>query len=77
MSEIENNDPVMAAWEERQRKRFGAEAMPEPSEEDIAYAAHALSEWLDDAAPLNERRYRGPATAVLKYAAFSMKENLK
>lgn len=68
----ERTDPVMEAWEERQRKRLGAEAMPEPSEEDIAYAAHVLSEWLDDAAPLNERRYRGPATAVLKYAAYSL-----
>lgn len=68
------SDPVMDAWEERQRKRLGAEAMPDPSEEEVAYAAHILSEWLDDAAPLHEHRYRAPAKAVLKYAAFAATE---
>jgi len=70
------NDPVMAAWEERNRKRLGAEAMPDPSEEDIAYGAHVLSEWLDNAAPLNEHRYRDPAKALLKYAAYMLAKQL-
>lgn len=69
-----SDDPVMAAYEERERKRLGAEKMPEPSEEDVAYAAHVLSEWLDDAAPLHERRYREPGRAVLKFAAFMAAE---
>lgn len=71
------SDPVMDAYNERERKRLGAAAMPEPSEEEIAYAAHVLSEWLDDAAPLHEHRYRKPARAVLKYAAFAALEASK
>lgn len=50
--------------------RLGAEKMPEPSPETIDRAAHILSEWLDDAAPLHERRYRNPARSVLKFAAY-------
>lgn len=45
------------------------EAMPEPSDLLAEKAAHILSEWLDDAAPLNERRYRQPARALLRFAA--------
>lgn len=37
---------------------------PLPTEAMIAKGAHVLSEWLDDAAPLNERRYREPAKAA-------------
>jgi len=66
----ENEDPVTAAFNKRTAFRLGAEAMPDPTEEEIAYGAHVLSEWLDDAAPLNERRYREPAKAVLKFAAY-------
>lgn len=66
----------MEAYERRTRFRLGAEAMPDPSEEEIAYGAHVLSEWLDDAAPLNERRYREPAKAVLKFAAYVIAEQL-
>lgn len=38
----------------------------EPTEEMITAGAHANSEWLDDAAPLNERRYRDPAKSVYR-----------
>lgn len=47
------------------------EAMPDPPETLIAAGAHILSEWLDDAAPLHERRYRSPAAAMLKFAAYA------
>ena len=50
--------------------------MPDPSEEEIAYAAHILSEWLDDAAPLHEHRYREPGKAVLKFAAYMLAKKL-
>lgn len=70
------NDPVMKAWNRRQELRLGAEAMPDPSEEEIAYGAHVLSEWLDDAAPLHERRYREPAKEVLKFAAYMLAQKL-
>lgn len=36
------------------------------TEEMIAKGAHVLSEWLDDMAPLNERRYRDPAKACFE-----------
>ena len=48
---------------------LAAQALPDPSEAMIAHGAHILSEWLDDAAPLHERRYRDPAKAVLKFGA--------
>lgn len=38
----------------------------EATPEMIAAGAHANSEWLDDAAPLNERRYRDPAKSVYR-----------
>lgn len=38
----------------------------EPTEEMIAEGAHAGSEWLDDDAPLNERRYREPARSIYR-----------
>lgn len=48
-----------------------AQAMDwEPSHEEIDNAAHILSEWLDDSAPMHERQYRAPARAVLKYAEY-------
>lgn len=43
---------------------------------EIAYAAHILSEWLDDAAPLHEHRYREPGKAVLKFAAYMLAKKL-
>jgi hypothetical protein len=36
----------------------------EATEAQIALGAHILSEWLDDRAPLNERRYREPVKAA-------------
>jgi len=48
----------------------GYSAMPEPDEQQVTDGAHILSEIIDDAAPLNERRYRFPAAAMLKYAAY-------
>lgn len=44
-------------------------AMPEPHEAVLDHATFILSEWLNDAAPLGERRYREPARALLKFAA--------
>lgn len=38
----------------------------EATPEMIAAGAHTNSEWLDDAAPLNERRYRDPAKSVYR-----------
>lgn len=67
-------DPVMIAYNRRTAIREGAERMPEPDEEAIAQGAHILSEWLDDAAPMNERRYRAPARAMLKFAAYLASE---
>lgn len=63
-------DPVMDAFNRRTELRLASEKMPEPAEEAIAYGAHILSEWLDDAAPLHEDRYREPARAVLKFVAY-------
>lgn len=54
----------------------GMSSMPDPTEEEIDRAAHILSEWLDDAAPMHERRYRDPAKSVLKYAAFVLARKL-
>lgn len=72
----DETDPVMDAYNRREQFRLGAEAMPDPSEEEIAYGAHVLSEWLDDAAPLYEHRYREPAKAVLKFAAYMLAQKL-
>lgn len=63
-------DPVMVEYERRMAILKGYEAMPEPTEQQIADGAHILSEIIDDAAPLNERYYRFPAIAMLKYAAY-------
>lgn len=41
---------------------------PEPSEDVLAHATYILSEWLNNSAPLGERRYREPARALLKFA---------
>jgi ribosome modulation factor len=38
--------------------------MKDPTEAMIAAGAHALSEWIDDEAPLHEQRYRNPAKAA-------------
>lgn len=43
----------------------------EPSDEQVKAAAHALSEWLNDNAPIGESRYEGPARAALRAAAAS------
>ncbi|MDY0984611.1 hypothetical protein SOM10_11965 [Microbacterium sp. CFBP9023] len=40
----------------------------EPSEAEVQAAAHALSEWLNDNAPIGEARYREPARAALRAA---------
>jgi hypothetical protein len=38
----------------------------EPTKAMVDIGAHALSEWLDDEAPLHERKYRDPAIAAYK-----------
>lgn len=38
----------------------------EPTQDMLDAGQHVLSEWLDDEAPLRERRYRDPARAVWK-----------
>jgi hypothetical protein len=38
----------------------------EPTKAMVDVGAHVLSEWLDDDAPLHERRYRDPAVAAYK-----------
>ena len=44
-----------------------AERVPaEPTQDMIKEGAHVASEWLDDMAPLNERRYLEPAAAVYR-----------
>jgi hypothetical protein len=48
----------------------GYSAMPMPDEQQIKDGAHILSEIIDDAAPLNERRYLFPAQQMLRYAAW-------
>ena len=49
--------------EKRARERA---ARSEPTEAMVNAGAHVLSEWLDDMAPLNERRYREPARSAFK-----------
>lgn len=68
--DAEGLDPVMVEYERRMAIYKGYSAMPEPTEQEIVDGAHILSEIIDDAAPLNERRYRFPAAAMLKFAAY-------
>lgn len=42
---------------------------PEPSDDILDHATYILSEWLNDSAPIGERRYREPAKALLKFAS--------
>jgi hypothetical protein len=67
------SDPVMVEYERRTAISNGYQAMPMPDEQQIKDGAHILSEILDDAAPLNESRYRFPARQMLRYAAWLRK----
>lgn len=67
---IQIEDQMPTKYELDHEAFAGMNTMPEPAEEAVDRAAHILSEWLDDAAPLHEQRYREPAKAVLKFAAY-------
>ena len=46
-------------------------AQPEPPAAVLDHATYILSEWLNDGAPIGERRYREPARALLKFASLA------
>ena len=68
------SDAMMTNFERNREVFAGYSAMPKPDEQQIKDGAHILFEIIDDAAPLNERRYRFPAREMLRYAAWLGKD---